>query len=402
MITVEEARERLLNAFAPLPAEVAGLDAAAGRVLAADVAARRDQPPVAVSAMDGYAVRAADVAAPPARLAVTGTSAAGEPFAGPLGPGEAVRIYTGAAVPDGADAVVMQEDTERDGATVTVNDSVGAGRSVRPAGLDFAAGDILLTRGRPLDARAIGLAAAMNRPWLPVVRRPRVAVLSTGDELALPGEPLGPTQICGSNGPALAAMVTAHGGEATHLGIAGDDRETLEALAGAARGADLLVTSGGVSVGDHDIVRDLLGDADLAFHKVAMRPGKPLMFGHAGGTPVLGLPGNPVSALVTAALFLRPVLRRLHGLLPEAAGERVTARLATDLPANDLRRDHLRATLTRDGGGTLWATPLTGQDSGVLSALAAADALIVRPEHAPAAAAGDSVEVLTLPEGLAP
>ncbi|MBI4183835.1 MAG: molybdopterin molybdotransferase MoeA [Proteobacteria bacterium] len=400
MISVEEAIGRVTAAFQPLPAEQVSLEGALGRVLAADVAARRTQPPADMSAMDGYAVRAADVAAPPVSLRIVGEAPAGRAFAGRVGPGEAVRIFTGAPVPAGADAIVIQENTRRDGDRVTVTEAAAAGRFIRPAGLDFRAGEALLKAGRRLTARDVGLAAGMNVPWLAVRRRPRVAILATGDEVVMPGDPIGPDQIVSSNSHSLAAFVAACGGVATVLGIARDDADSLKALAAGARGADVLVTTGGVSVGEHDLVGRALGEAglELDFWKVAMRPGKPLMFGRIGETAMLGLPGNPVSALVCATVFLRPAMERLLGLA-RAETAAATAVLGRDLPANDRRQDYLRARLGRAADGGPVATPFEKQDSSMLSLLAAADCLVVRPPFAPPASAGETVTILPLGGG---
>ncbi|HUK00293.1 MAG TPA: gephyrin-like molybdotransferase Glp, partial [Stellaceae bacterium] len=316
MISVEEARRRLLAPLKPLGIEQVALSDAAGRVLAEPVAARRTQPPWPVSAMDGYAVRAADVARVPVRLSVIGSIPAGQAFAGTVGRGEAVRIFTGAPVPEGADSIVIQEDTERQGEIVEVREAAPLGQHVRPAGLDFREGEVGLTPGRRLNARDIGLAAAMNRPWLMVYRRPRIAILPTGDEVVMPGDPVGPNQIVSSNGLALAALVTELGGLPLHLPIAPDKADALQRIAEAAIGADFLVTTGGASVGEHDLVRDALGAAGLTldFWKIAMRPGKPLMVGRYRETPMMGLPGNPVSSLVCGLLFLKPAIERLTGL----------------------------------------------------------------------------------------
>jgi molybdopterin molybdotransferase len=397
VISVEEARTRLLAPLAPLAAEQVALSDALGRVLAEDVAARRTQPPFAASAMDGYAVRAADVARVPARLTVVGSVPAGQAYAGTVGRGEAVRIFTGAPVPAGADAIVIQEDTEREGDIVTVREAASQGQFVRPAGLDFREGDVGLRAGRRLTARDVGLAAAMNRPWLLVRRRPRVAILPTGDEVVLPGDPVGPNQIVSSNGLALAAFVTQCGGIPVQLPIAPDDNSALQRIAQGATGADFLVTSGGASVGDHDLVREALQASGLTldFWKIAMRPGKPLMVGRYRDTPMMGLPGNPVSSLVCALLFLKPAIEQLLGL-ETAATPPLRARLAQALPANDRRQDYLRATLSRAADGTLDARPFGRQDSSMMSALAHSDCLIVRQPHAPAAAAGDSVEIILL------
>jgi len=400
MLSVEEAQRRVRAAFQPLGSEQVSLTEALGRVLALDVAARVTQPPAAVSAMDGYAVRAADVALVPARLRIVGYAPAGAADPGRVGAGEAVRIFTGGPLPAGADAIVIQEDTAAEGDHVVVNEAAPAGHYVRPAGLDFAAGDIGLAAGRLLTARDIGLAAAMNVPWLRVRRRPRVAILATGDELAMPGEPVGPNRIVSSNGPALAAFVAACGGTPSLLGIAADDRAALQRMAAEAAGADLLITSGGASVGDHDLIQQALGERglELDFWQIAMRPGKPLIFGRIGPTPLLGLPGNPVSSLVCATIFLRPALDVMLG---RAEPERppATARLGADLEANDSRQDYLRARLTYDDAGRAIATPFTRQDSSMLSHLAHADCLIVRPPRAAAAAIGATVEIVLLAGG---
>ncbi|UEM23483.1 molybdopterin molybdotransferase MoeA [Skermanella mucosa] len=401
MISVAEARSRVLAAFSPLPAELVGLTEALGRVTAEDVTARLTQPPVSMSAMDGYAVRCADVAQVPAKLRRIGEAPAGNGFKGNVGPGEAVRIFTGAPMPEGADAVVMQEDTESDGATVTVLRPAGRHRHVRLAGIDFRQGEVGIPAGRMLTARDIGLAAAMNWPWLRVRRRPRVAILATGDEIVLPGEPLGPDQIVSSNAFALAGLVTACGGIPVNLGVALDTPESLARLVKGAERADILVTSGGASAGEYDLVRGVLGDRgmDLDFYKIAMRPGKPLMFGRLGDVPVLGLPGNPVSSQVCAILFLRPALHRLLGLPAEEESRR-TAMLGRPVKQNDQREDYLRASLSIGPDGELVANPFESQDSSLLTVLARADCLVVRPPFAPAASAGDTVEFLSLGGGI--
>ncbi len=404
MITVAQARARILAAFAPLPAETVALPDALGRVLADPLVARLTQPPFAAAAMDGWAVRAADVAgatgATPVTLARIGEAAAGHAFAGTLGAGQAVRIFTGAPLPDGADAVVMQEDADADTETgaVRIRRAVPAGRFIRPAGLDFTAGEELLPRGRLLTARDVALAAGANRPWLRVHRRPRVAVLATGDEVVLPGEALGPNQIVSSNALGLCALVATQGGIAQHLGVARDDPDSLAAMADAAAGADLLVTTGGTAQGDHDLVRRVPGDRGLGVESlaIAMRPGKSLVFGRVGGVPLLGLPGNPVPAGVAAVLFLKPVLRALQGLPTDDGAAPRTARLGAPLKAGDEREDFLRATLSFDGDGRAVATPFPRQDNAAMSRLAQADCLILRPAHAPAAAAGECVAILPL------
>jgi molybdopterin molybdotransferase len=402
MLSVEQALERILGAMAPLPGEQISVADGLGRVLASDIVARRTQPPAAMSAMDGYAVRAADVAVVPATLKVVGQAPAGGAWEGMLGSGEAVRIFTGGPVPDGADAIVMQENTEAGDGTVTVLQSAPEGRFVRPAGLDFNEGDILLPAGRLLTARDVALAAAANTPWITVHRRPRVAILVTGDEVVMPGDPLAPNQIVSSNSLGMAAMVRVFGGEPYMLGIAPDDREALAAMAAGAKGADLLLTSGGASVGDHDLVQSVLGEIgfELGFWKIAMRPGKPLIFGHVGDTPVLGLPGNPVSALVCSMLYLQPALARMLGMKDSAVSCGPTARLTEPLTENDERQDYLRGVLANDDNGELLVTPFTRQDSSMLNMLAQADCLVVRPPHAPALTAGERVPIIPLPGSL--
>jgi molybdopterin molybdotransferase len=401
MISVAEAQARILAAFQPLPGEMIGLTEGLGRVLASDVIARVTQPPVAISAMDGYAVRAADVVRVPAILHQVGEAPAGGAYAGTVRPGEAVRIFTGAPVPDGADTIVIQENTDVDGARITVKEIAKPGSFIRPAGLDFTAGAVGLSAGRLLTARDIGLAASMNVPWLRVHRRPRVAILATGDEIVMPGDPIGPNQIVSSNSHALAAMIAAHGGVPINLGIALDTAESLVSLVAGADRADLLVTSGGASAGDHDLIRPVLGrqGMEVDFYKVAMRPGKPLIFGRFGSAPVLGLPGNPVSSLVCAILFLLPALRVLQGL-PAHPDVPAGAQLGAPLPANDRRQDYLRASLSPGENGHRIATPFKLQDSSAMSLLSRADCLIVRPPFAPPADTGATVEILPLSGGL--
>jgi molybdopterin molybdotransferase len=400
MISVDEARRRISNALAPLPAESIGVSDALGRVLASDVVARVTQPPAAVSAMDGYAVRGSDVATAPVNLTQIGSVPAGAAFRGTVGPGQCVRIFTGAPLPDGADTIIIQEDTHATGDRITVKEAAPTGRYVRAAGLDFKSGVTGIPAGRVLGVRDIGLAAAMNHPWLSVHRRPRVAILATGDEIVMPGDPIGPSQIVSSNAIALSAFVSAWGGIPVNLGIAPDSVESLQKMAAGAAGADMLVTTGGASVGDHDLVRSALGAKGLAidFWQIAMRPGKPLMFGKIGDTPMLGLPGNPVSSLVCAIIFLRPALDRLLGL-GDAGLHFQPAVLGSDLPANDRREDFLRAELTLGQDGRHIATPFPKQDSSMLSLLARAGCLLRRLPNAPAAKEGDSVEILPFEAG---
>ena len=395
---VDEALAHILADAGPLGAETVALEHAAGRVLAAGLPALRTQPPFDASAMDGYAVRAAD-AVPGARLRRIGEAAAGRAFAGRVGPGEAVRIFTGAPVPDGADAILIQENTRpAAGDAIEATEAATAGRHIRRAGQDFRAGEIALPAGLRLDFRALALAAAMNHAHLPVTRRPKVAILSTGDELVPPGGAPGPDQIVASNHIGIAALAEAHGGEAVQLGIAGDDVDAISARVGhaVAAGADIIVTLGGASVGDHDLVAPALKAAgvSLDFWKIAMRPGKPVMFGRLGATRVLGLPGNPVSSLVVGAVLLAPLVRALAGRGEPTAVE--GGRLDVALKANDMRRDYLRACIRRDEDGMAWLTPLPVQDSAMLSAFARADALLIREVFAPAAEAGAACRFIRL------
>ena len=400
MIPVEEALTRLLDLIQALPAEQISLADALGRVLAEEIAARRTQPPFAVSAMDGYAVRAEDLARIPVGLRIVAEVPAGAGFGGHVGPGEAARIFTGAPMPAGTDTIVIQEDTERSGDRVRVLEGAPRGRYVRREGLDFAECDILLRPGRRLTARDVGLLAAMNRPWLFVHRQPRIGILSTGDEIVMPGDPIGPHQIVSSNSLALAATVAACGAVAVSVGNAPDDPESLRRIAAATSGVDLLVTTGGASVGDHDLVREALAadGFDLDFWQIAMRPGKPLMVGRYHGTPMLGLPGNPVSTMVCALLFLKPAIERLSGL-STAAEPMATARLGAALPANDRRQDYLRARLARAADGVDEVVAFEAQDSSMMRLLSAADCLVLRPPHAPPAPAGSMVPIIRFPTG---
>ncbi len=396
MISVQEAQGLIRAGVNPLGSETIALSNALHRVLAEDPTARIAHPAHTISAMDGYAVRAEDVSANSTTLSVIGESAAGHPYAGQLESGQAIRIFTGAHVPNGADTVVIQENTDRDGETVIINE-IEAGRHIRPMGQDFSHGDTLLISPVRIEPRHIGLLAAGDHPWISVFRRPRVAILSTGDEIVLPGEPRTSNQIVSANGPALSAFVKQKGGDPIHLGIVKDDEDALVAIANAAKSCDLIVSSGGVSVGDRDLVRKAFGQAGLnvGFHKIAMRPGKPLMFGHLEGTPMLGLPGNPVSALVCALLFLGPALDRLQGLAGDSPSTTL-AKLGADLKENGGREDYMRAVLSSDGDGTMTATPIFAQDSSMIGALANSNALIIRPIGSPAAKTGEAVQVIRL------
>ena len=398
LLPVDAARARILAGLTPTAAETVALSEGAGRVLARGVTARLTQPPADVSAMDGYAVRAAD-AAEGASLAVIGSAPAGRPFAGVVGAGQAVRIFTGGFVPDGADAILLQEDATAADGRVRVNETVKAGRHIRRRGLDFAEGAEVLPAGRKLTARDIGLAAASNNPWLAVHRAPRIGILATGDEIALPGDPIPPGGIVSSNAHALAALVRANGGDPVVLPIAPDDTSAIAEVAATAHAFDLLVTTGGASVGEHDLIQQALGAEgfELGFWKIAMRPGKPLIWGRLGRTPVLGLPGNPVSALICGVVFLIPAIARLSGL-PGAPPPTRKVLTGVALAANDQRADHLRSTLSIDAEGRMVAMPAAVQDSSMLATLARADALVLRPPHAPALPAGAEVEAIVLAE----
>jgi molybdopterin molybdotransferase len=398
LISVAQALEQVLAHASPLPPDEVPLDKTNGSVLAYDLKALRTQPPADVSAMDGYAVRAADVANAPVRLKVIGEVPAGRPFEDSIGPGQAARIFTGGFVPNGADTVVIQEVTARDGDSVEVQKPSGKGRHVRPKGLDFREGEVLLTKGHRLTARDLALAAGMNHPLLPVYRRPKIALFATGDELVPPGREPGPGQIVYSNGFSLAALAREEGAEVADLGLVNDTLEaTLTAIEDARNvPADILVTTGGASVGDYDLVHKAFGKKgmDLSFWKVAMRPGRPLMHGRLGAMHVLGLPGNPVSSYVCAFLFLVPLIRRMSGR-SDLTTATEAAVLGVDLPENDERADYLRATLEIRSEGAV-ATPFSAQDSSMMAPLAKADCLLLREPHAPAAKAGSPCTILRL------
>jgi molybdopterin molybdotransferase len=400
LMPVADALSAILAGAAPLSEETVALDTAYHRVLARDIAALRTQPPQAMSAMDGYAVRSADAATLKARLKVIGEVAAGRPTDRVVAAGEAVRIFTGGVIPQGADAVIIQEDTAVDGDSITINEAAVAGRHIRPAGADFHAGDVLLTGGRRLTDRDLSLAAAMNYPALAVRQRPKVALLATGDELVMPGISCGPGQIVYSNGYALRALARAEGADIIDLGIANDTVEATRQAIRQARdsGADVLITTGGASVGDHDVVKPSLEAEgfEMAFWRIAMRPGKPMMHARRDAMRVIGLPGNPVSSYVCAFLFLVPLIRALSGRsdihhVPEAAV------LGRDVGGNDQRQDYLRARLEPHSGDIAIATPVNHQDSSLLGNLAASQALLIRSPFAPAAAKGSPCEILRLP-----
>lgn len=401
LLTVEEAKARILASVPlPRPAEMVPLRSAAGRTLAADLIAKRTQPPKAVSAMDGYAVRACDLATLPVKLRQTGESTAGKGFPGSVGPMEAVRIFTGAPVPDGADAVLIQENARAEGGFVEPLEAAASGRNIRARGIDFSEGETLLHAGTRLGVGNIGLAAAMNHAEVPAVRRPRVAILSAGNELVPPGEPVGKDQIVATNAFPIAALVEAAGGEPLDLGIAKDELAALEAAIGAARAwpADLLVTLGGASVGEHDLVKPALArqGMELSFWRIAMRPGKPVIHGRMGPMTVLGLPGNPAAAVVAGIVFLMPLVRALCGDPGAGHDQTEPAILGTALRANNARQDYLRASLKPDRDGLPVATPFDLQDSSLLRILAQSQCLIVREPGAGPAAAGDPCRIIRL------
>ncbi|CUH48578.1 molybdopterin molybdotransferase MoeA [Ruegeria atlantica] len=390
MITVEEARALLFELVSPLPAETVALSDAAGRVLAQDIEATRDQPPFEASSMDGYALKATEVELH-AMFKVIGESAAGNRYTGRVGPGQAVRIFTGAPVPEGADFVVIQEDTERRGDLITISDLPGLKTNIRPSGVDFKTGT-KIPAPRRLRAEDIALMAAMNVATVPVTRKPVVALISTGDELVMPGETPGPDQIIASNTFGLKALLEDAGAHVRILPVARDTVSSLETAFGLAEGADLVVTIGGASVGDYDLVSDVstgLG-MEQSFYKIRMRPGKPLMAGRLGQTAMVGLPGNPVSAMVCGYLFLLPMVRRMLGV-EQVLPPLPTARLAEPLGENGPREHYMRAMLDETG-----IRAYSDQDSSLLSVLAQANALLVRPPHDPARPAGDEVQYLPI------
>ena len=396
-LPVEEARARIVKGVKPLAGEAVALEMALGRVLAAPLKARRHQPPFDGSAMDGYAVIAADTVAAPVALKVIGVSAAGLRYRGPVRSGETVRIFTGAPMPKGADAVVIQENVAVQGKPfVLIEKAVSAAQNVRRAGLDFHRGEELLARGIRLSARDMGLAAAANASHVEVRRKPVVAILSTGDELVLPGQTARPDQIVSSNSHALAAMAEHFGAEVFNLGIVPDRLKATERAIAKAAGADILLTTGGASVGDHDFVQEALRHSGvrISFWKIALRPGKPFMYGRRNGQHVLGLPGNPVSALVCARLFLKPLLDAMLGLA--VTDDLVEARLGAAMQENDGRQDYVRAMIVTAANGSRTATPFARQDSSMQRTFRESQALIVRPPHAPAADVGATVKILPL------
>ncbi len=396
LLPLDEAIARVVDNITPLGVEMVPLAQTSGRILALDLSANITQPPFAASSMDGYAVRAEDVASVPATLTQIGEAPAGSAFSGHLGKDQTVRIFTGGVVPQGADCVVIQENTTSSGNTITVLKSADVGNAIRPLGFDFKTGDILLEEGCNIGQVQIALAAAMNHAELPVRKKPKVAIIATGDELVAAGQTPSPHQIISSNGPGLVAAVEAFGAYAIDLGIVRDTQASLINALSKADGADLLITLGGASVGDHDIVQEVLKHqgVEIDFWRIAMRPGKPLMFGQRGSMRVLGLPGNPVSAMVCTQIFVKPVIDAYLGR--DHRQKPFTIELGCDLPANDLRQEFMRASLDQRDARPPIATPFRKQDSSLLSRLAKADCLVIRPAHAPAAKKGDLAQALPL------
>ncbi|MBL4891410.1 MAG: molybdopterin molybdotransferase MoeA [Rhizobiaceae bacterium] len=403
LVPADEALAMVLSDAIPTATESLALKDAVNRVLAEDLTSRRTQPPFDASAMDGYAVLATDVQNVPVTLNVIGESAAGHPFDGTLSAGESVRTFTGAIIPEGADTIIIQENTTAEPGKVTVLTGAPEGKFIRRAGMDFKTGDKLLKKGDVLDAPRLSLAASMNYPSIEVYRKPLVALLTTGDELVLPGNELKPGQIIASNVFGLIALVQENGGEVLNLGIVTDTMEALQTAIGTAlsKGADIIVTTGGASVGDHDLVKPAMENAgfQFLFHKLAMRPGKPLLFAKRKSDEhtcrLVGLAGNPVSSLVAGPVFLRPLIRSLAGF-PLDTIEPISAKLGTELVENDERMEFMRAMAKVGIDGTITVTPFSRQDSSMLANLAAANCLLVRPIRAEAAKPGDACQIVPL------
>jgi molybdopterin molybdotransferase len=396
LLPVDEALARILKGVKPLNTETIALDQAANRVLGKSISAKRDQPPFAASAMDGYAVRYEDIANLPTTLKLIGTSAAGHAFKGKVNTGTAVRILTGAPVPKDTDTVVIQENTTSKGKSLTVLHDTPRGKNIRPAALDFAKGDLLVSAGRKITSRDIGLLAAGNAPKVKVYRRPKLVLFTTGDELVLPGNRPRADQIVSSNSHALSAMAKQFGAEVVNLGIVRDNLKATISAIKKGLGADVLVTTGGASVGDHDYVQEAFKacGVKIDFWKIALRPGKPFMYGRKGKTHVMGLPGNPVSALVTARIFLKPLLDTMMGLPVDE--QTTTAILDGKLGANDSRQDYMRATLKIGADGRRFVSPFSTQDSSMQRTLQSSQALIIRPPNAAAAQSGDEIPIVLL------
>ena len=399
LLSVDAALDKMLASLSPTMPMRQLLTDALGKILAEDIHAKLTLPPHDVSAMDGYAVRADDVANCPATLTRIGEAAAGHPWAGRIKAGQAVRIFTGGYVPDGADTIIIQENvnatSEADHTMITVHEGAAKGRYIRPAGLDISAGALALGKGTLLSARCIGLAIAAGATSAVVSRPPRIGILSTGDELVPPGQIPGPGQIISSNAAFLSAFVKSCGGEAVDLGIAPDKPGAVSDTVMAATNLDMVVTTGGASVGNHDHIVDDLADGALGFWKIAMRPGKPLIWGRIGNAPLLGLPGNPVSTAVCALVFLAPAISKLGGGTHQQ--HLFSAAITTNLPENDLRQDYIRARMECADHGVTSVRPAQRQDSSMMATLAQADAFIVRPPFDPPITAGDIVSILPMP-----
>ncbi|CAI8363729.1 MAG: molybdopterin molybdenumtransferase MoeA [SAR116 cluster bacterium MED-G04] len=402
LLSVEGALEAIASAMPMMGVETVALKEGDGRVLASPIDATLSHPPASVSAMDGYAAMAADLTAFPADLEMIGESAAGHPYGGDISKGQCVRIFTGAHCPPGADTIILQEDTEAEGNRITVHEAPAKYRFIRPEGNDFSMGDRLFEAGRTLSARSLALIGSAGHGTVEVRRKPRVAVISTGDELVEPGVTPGPHQIISSNSIFLEKLIRAVGGEPLSLGIVRDEDKALDAALEQSMAADLIVTSGGASVGKHDgIARRMQSGSDLSFWRIAMRPGKPLVFGHIGGdarTPLLGLPGNPVSTGVCGIIFAAAAIRAMLG--QDYAPAYHHAVLEADLPQNDRRQEFMRARMAFRDDGRIAVTALQGQDSGMMAVFAHAEALIMRPANAPAVGAGEIVPILMIPPGI--
>lgn len=402
MISVKEALDRILNSIQPLESETIPLLQSLGRVSATDLEAQRTHPPFAVSAMDGYAIRSEDIKALPATLKVIGTHAAGSEKTHRINKGECLRIFTGAPLPENADCIVIQENCERERELVHIREgSIKQGQFVRPAGLDFKKGQMGIPKGKSIHARDIALLASMDWKEIPVIRKPIIGVLASGNELVEPGQISSDHQIVNSNSYGLAAFIHACGGIPKLLGIAKDDIDDIKQKLNATFPCDMIVTMGGASVGEHDLIQKALKEEGLMldFWRIAMRPGKPLLFGRWREVPILGLPGNPVSVLVTSLIFLKPAIEKMLG---QMAADQITeyAKLDIDLPPNDSRQDYLRAKLRRQRDGTLWVEPFAKQDSSMSLPLAKADCLVIRPPMDEALSKGQDVEILTFPPGI--
>ncbi|MGR3660938.1 MAG: molybdopterin molybdotransferase MoeA [Paracoccaceae bacterium] len=390
MITVEDALAKSLDLVSPLTSEIVPLAESAGRVLAETVTANRDQPPFASSAMDGYAVTQSEVS-PGAKFTVIGESAAGHGYNGDISAGQTVRIFTGAPVPNGADRVIIQEDTTRNGDIITLNNDLDEAIYVRKAGADFTKGTAF-SGPRRLGPNDLALLASMNISQVPVSRKPVIAIIATGDELVMPGENPNADQIIASNSFGLAALVRNEGAEARMMPIARDTNASLETVLNLASDADLIVTIGGASVGDHDLVGSVAASMGLerSFYNIAMRPGKPLMAGRLGNAVLLGLPGNPVSTMVCGHIFLLPMIRTMLGLGRSAAPHR-TATLAAPLSPNGKREHYMRAHI-EDGE----ITGFDRQDSALLTVLATANALLIRPVNDGSRNTGERVDYIPI------